>query len=86
MRILLAAMVVTMMAVPCLAASDNQSEDKSPADALTPGVNEPRTPDTLKSAPGQRIQNEGRASERAQDRTVGEKERALDQKKDEDRK
>jgi hypothetical protein len=86
MRILLAAMVVTMMAVPCMAASDNQSEDKSPADALTPGVNEPRTPDTLKSAPDQRIQNEGRASERAQDRTVGEKERALDQKKDEDRK
>jgi hypothetical protein len=86
MRILLAAMVVSMMVAPCLAASDNQSEDKSPADALTPGVNEPRTPDTLKSAPDQRIQNEGRASERAQDRTVGEKGRPLDQKRDDERK
>jgi hypothetical protein len=31
---------------------------------LTPGVNEPRTPDTLKSNPDQRIQTEGRASAR----------------------
>jgi hypothetical protein len=83
MRILLAAMVVAVMAGPCLAASDNQSEDKSSADVLTPGVNEPRTPDTLKSAPDQRIQNEGRAS---QDQTVGEKERPLDQKRDDERK
>jgi hypothetical protein len=40
---------------------------------------EPRTPDTLKSAPDQRIQSEGRTS---QERTVGEKDRALDEKRE----
>jgi hypothetical protein len=67
MRILLAAVLATVIAAPCMAANENDG-DKAPSDALTPGVNEPRTPDTLKSAPDQRIQTEGRASE-----TAGEK-------------
>jgi len=45
-----------------MAANENDG-DKNSGDVLTPGVNEPRTPDTLKSNPDQRIQNEGRASQ-----------------------
>jgi hypothetical protein len=45
-----------------MAANENQ-EDKSPADVPTPGVTEPRTPDTLKANPDQRIRTEGQASE-----------------------
>ncbi len=78
MKILLAAVLATMIAAPCMAASENQSEDKNSGDVLTPGVDEPRTPDTLKSAPDQRIQNEGRASER-EENTVGEKARRPDE-------
>jgi hypothetical protein len=77
MKTLLAAVLATVIVAPCMAANENQ-EDKTPGDAATPGVNEPRTPDTLKSAPDQRIQSEGRASEEG---TVGEKNRALDEKK-----
>jgi hypothetical protein len=83
MRTLLAAVLATVIvAAPCMAANENQ-EDKAPGDALTPGVNEPRTPDTLKSAPDQRIQTEGRASEgrASEEGTVGERNRALDEKK-----
>jgi hypothetical protein len=47
-----------------MAASENQSEDKTSADVQTPGVTEPRTPDTLKAAPDQRIRTEGEASSR----------------------
>jgi hypothetical protein len=79
MRILLTAVLATVLVAPCMAASENQTDDKTSGDVLTPGVNEPRTPDTLKSAPDQRIQSEGRASE---ERTVGEKSRALDEKKE----
>jgi len=49
MRILSAAVLATAIITPCLAASENQSEDKTSEMPLTPGVNEPRTPDTLKS-------------------------------------
>jgi hypothetical protein len=63
MRILLAAVLATVIVAPGMAANENQ-EDKTPGDALTPGVNEPRTPDTLKSNPDQRIQTEGRAGAR----------------------
>jgi hypothetical protein len=77
MKTLLAAVLATVIVAPCMAANENQ-EDKTQGDALTPGVNEPRVPDTLKSAPDQRIQNEGRASE---ERTVGERNRALDESK-----
>jgi hypothetical protein len=45
-----------------MAASENQSEDKTSADVQTPGVTEPRTPDTLKANPDQRIRTEGQAS------------------------
>jgi hypothetical protein len=61
MRILLAAVLATVIVAPCMAANENQG-DKDSGDALTPGVNEPRTPDTLKSNPDQRIRDEGRAS------------------------
>jgi hypothetical protein len=61
MRILLAAVLATVIVAPCMAANENQG-DKNSGDVLTPGVNEPRTPDTLKSSPDQRIQTEGRAS------------------------
>jgi hypothetical protein len=46
-----------------MAANENRSEDKSPADVQTPGVTEPRTPDTLNSNPDQRIRTEGQARE-----------------------
>jgi hypothetical protein len=61
MRILLAAVLATIIAAPCMAANENESEDKTSADVSTPGVNEPRIPDTLKSNSDQRIQAEGRA-------------------------
>jgi hypothetical protein len=61
MRILLAAVLATVIVAPCMAANENEG-DKTSGDALTPGVNEPRTPDTLKANPDQRIQTEGRAS------------------------
>jgi hypothetical protein len=63
MRILLAAVLATVIAAPCMAANENQSEDKSSADVQTPGVTEPRVPDTLKPGADQRIRTEGRASE-----------------------
>jgi hypothetical protein len=72
MRTILAAVLATVIVAPCMAANENQSDDKSPRDVQTPGVTEPRTPDTLKSAPAERIQSEGRASEES---TVGEKNR-----------
>ena len=78
MKILLAAVLATVIVAPCMAASENQSEDKSLGDVQTPGVTEPRIPDTLKSGSDQRIQTEGRAS---QERTVGEKDRALDEER-----
>jgi hypothetical protein len=59
MRLLLAAVLAAVIAGPCMAANENQGEDKSPADVETPGVTEPRTPDTLKANPDQRIRNEG---------------------------
>ena len=62
MRLLLAAVLTAAIAGPCMAANENQSEDKSPADVQTPGVTEPRVPDTLKSNPDQRIRTEGQAS------------------------
>jgi hypothetical protein len=62
MRILLAAVLATVIVAPCMAANENIGEQKTQGDVLTPGVNEPRTPDTLKSNPDQRIQTEGRAS------------------------
>jgi hypothetical protein len=62
MRLLLAAVLSAAIAGPCMAASENQSEDKTSADVQTPGVTEPRTPDTLKAAPDQRIRTEGQAS------------------------
>ncbi len=79
MKLLPAAVLATMIAAPCMVASENQSEDKNSGDVLTPGVDEPRTPDTLKSAPDQRIQNEGRAIQ--EESTVGEKERRPEERK-----
>jgi hypothetical protein len=77
MRTILAAVLATVIIAPCMAASDNQSEDKTSGDVQAPGVTEPRTPDTLKSAPDQRIQSEGRASE--EEKTVGEKNRGINE-------
>ena len=78
MKSLLAAVLATAIVAPCMAASENQSDDKTVRDVQTPGVTEPRVPDTLKSAPDQRIQSEGRASE---EKTVGEKQRGADESK-----
>jgi hypothetical protein len=63
MRIVLAAMLATVLVAPCMAASENQSEDKNSGDVETPGVTEPRTPDTLKPGADQRIRTEGLNSE-----------------------
>jgi hypothetical protein len=67
MRIVLAALLATMIVAPSMAKDAGSDEDKTPADVQTPGVTEPRLPDTLKSAPDQRIRSEGRASERGTD-------------------
>jgi polyribonucleotide nucleotidyltransferase len=85
MKILLAAALATMIVAPCMAKDD---EDKTQSDVQIPGVTEPRVPDTMKTAPAARIQSEERASERAiqEDRTVGEKDRRIDEKKDDGRK
>jgi hypothetical protein len=82
-RILLAAVFATMLVAPGMAAKDD--EDKSQSDVQTPGVTEPRVPDTLKDAPAARIQSEGRATERPvqEEKTIGEKDRRLDEKNDE---
>jgi hypothetical protein len=61
MKLLLAAVLGTVIAAPCMAA-DN-TEDRSPVDVQTPGVTEPRVPDTMKPGADQRIRTEGRASE-----------------------
>jgi hypothetical protein len=78
MRIILAAVLATVLVAPCMAANENQSDDKTPGDVQIPGVNEPRTPDTLKSAPDQRIRSEGRESE---GKTVGETKRGISEDK-----
>jgi len=78
MKILLAAVLATVIVAPCMAAPESQSEDKTSRDVQTPGVTEPRTPDTLKSAPDQRIQSEGRASE---EKTVGPNQKKIDERK-----
>jgi hypothetical protein len=62
MKLLLAAVLATVIAAPCMAANENEG-DKTSADVLTPGVNEPRVPDTLKPGADERIRTEGRASE-----------------------
>jgi hypothetical protein len=88
MKILLAAVLATVIAAPCMAKDGD--EDRSPADVQTPGKTEPRVPDTLKSAPAQRIQSEeriqteGRA--KAGQPAVNEKERGLNDKSDGDKK
>jgi hypothetical protein len=79
MRLLLAAVLTAAIVGPCMAASENQSEDKTPADVQTPGVTEPRTPDTLKSAPDQRIRTEGQAGSSEQGR--GMKPPVVDERK-----
>jgi hypothetical protein len=78
MRIILAAVLATVLVAPCMAANENQSDDKTQGDVQTPGVTEPRTPDTLKSAPDQRIRSEGLKSE---ERTVGESNRGISEDK-----
>jgi hypothetical protein len=78
MRFILAAVLATVLVAPCMAANENQSDDKSSRDVEIPGVTEPRTPDTLKSAPDQRIRNESRESE---GKTVGETNRGISEDK-----
>jgi hypothetical protein len=63
MKLLLTAVLTTVLVAPCMAASENQSEDKAPADVQKPGVTEPRVPETLKRGADERIRTEGRASE-----------------------
>jgi hypothetical protein len=84
MRILLAAVLATALAAPCLAKDASSDEDRAPSDVQTPGKTEPRVPDTLKSMPDQRIQTEGRAS--ASQPAIKENERVIEEKKDNDRK
>jgi hypothetical protein len=84
MRILLAAVLATALAAPCMAKDAGSDEDQSRSDVQTPGKTEPRVPDTLKSMPDQRIQTEGRAS--SSQPAVKENERAIEEKKEIDRK
>jgi hypothetical protein len=88
MKIILAAVLATVIAVPCMA--KDSDEDRGPSDVQVPGKTEPLVPDTLKSAPDKRIQSEGRASER--EGTVGERSRPgapepeFNEKRNEDKK
>jgi hypothetical protein len=87
MRILLAALLATVIVAPCMAKDGGSDEDRTPADVQTPGKTEPLVPDTLKSAPAQRIQREEIQSEgraRATGPAVEEKERGLNNKKSDD--
>jgi len=79
MKLLFGVLLATVIVAPCMAAD---SEDRSSADVLTPGVNEPRVPDTLKSSPDERIRTEGRASAGEK---AGEKDRGLNEKRDSDK-
>ena len=63
MKLLLTAVLATVLVAPCMAASENQSEDKTQGDVQKPGLTEPSVPDTLKSGADERIRTEGRASE-----------------------
>jgi hypothetical protein len=56
MKLLLAATLASVIAGPCMAADTG---DQVPGDALTPGVQEPRVPDTLKPNADQRIRDQG---------------------------
>jgi hypothetical protein len=84
MRILLAAVLATVMVAPCMAKDGD--EDKAPADVQTPGRTEPLVPDTLKSAPAQRIQREEIQSEGRASAAEPAEERGLNDKKIDDRK
>ena len=77
--LLLAALLAAVFGAPCFAKDDNAGEDKTSGDVLTPGVNEPRTPDTLKPNPDQRIRTEGINSERSQERVPPIERRAPDE-------
>jgi hypothetical protein len=63
MKLLLTAVLATVLVAPCMAASENQSEDKTQGDVQKPGVTEPSVPDTLKRGADERIRTEGRASQ-----------------------
>jgi hypothetical protein len=63
MKLLLTAVLATVLVAPCMAASENESEDKTSADVQKPGLTEPRVPDTLKPGADERIRTEGRASQ-----------------------
>jgi len=63
MRILLAAVLATVIVAACMAKDGGADEDRNSADVQTPGKTEPRVPDTLKFAPAQRIQREEIQSE-----------------------
>jgi hypothetical protein len=81
MKIVLAALLAAVLVSPCLAKDDNAGEDKTSGDVLTPGVDEPRTPDTLKPNADQRIRTEGLNSERQQERVPPAERPAPDESK-----
>jgi hypothetical protein len=62
MKLLLTAVLATVLVTPCMAASENKDADHSATEK--PGVNEQVVPDTLKRGADQRIRTEGRASEK----------------------
>jgi hypothetical protein len=61
MKILLAAVLATALVAPCMAKDAGSDEDQTKADVQTPGKTEPRVPATMKAAPAEQIQTEGRA-------------------------
>jgi hypothetical protein len=61
MKILLAAVLATVLVAPCMAKDAGSDEDQSKSDVQTPGKTEPRVPATMKAAPAEQIQTEGRA-------------------------
>jgi hypothetical protein len=72
MKIVLVAALLSLLAATPSMAKDETTGDQAPANALTPGVQEPRTPDTLKPNADQRIENR---AVRSQETTEGKGDR-----------
>lgn len=63
MKMVFAAALLSLLAATPSMAKDETTGEQAPSNVLTPGVQEPRTPDTLKPNADQRIKNKGIRSE-----------------------
>ena len=63
MKIVLATALLSLFVATPSMAKDETTGEQAPSNVLTPGVQEPRTPDTLKPNADQRIENKAIRSE-----------------------